>query len=90
MKCQYAIGSPGQEKPPKEVETRTSFRTRRRWVTAICCATAPPNEVPSTCADSRPSSSRIAAPIDASPAIVIGSRGISDCPTPGGSNAMTW
>ena len=57
VKCQRASRLPGMAKPPKEVEASTSGRTRLGYENAICWATAPPNEAPSTWADGMPSSS---------------------------------
>jgi hypothetical protein len=74
--------------PPKEVDTSTSRRTRLGCENAICRATAPPNEAPSTCTDSRPNASSTAVPIWASDHMLSGYGGRCDRPMPGGSNAI--
>ena len=62
-------------KPPKDVDASTSRRTRLGYENAICCATAPPNEAPSTWADSMPSSSSTSVPKRASAHMVSGKAG---------------
>jgi len=85
---QLPDGLPGMAKPPKDVDASTRRRTRRGYENAICCATAPPNEAPSTWADSMPSSSSTAVPKRASAHMVSGKVGICDRPMPGGSKAI--
>ncbi len=77
-------------KPPKDVDASTRRRTCRGCENAICWATAPPNDAPSTWADSTPNSSRTAVPNSASPHMLSGKTGICDRPMPGGSKAIVW
>jgi hypothetical protein len=59
--CASTEGRAGTISDPVAVETSTSRRQRARWNVAKCCATPPPQEMPSTSAWSCPSSvSRLA------------------------------
>jgi hypothetical protein len=46
--CASTDGRAGTISEPVAVETSTSRRQRARWNMAKCCATAPPQEMPST------------------------------------------
>jgi hypothetical protein len=74
---------------PVAVATRTSRRHLDRWTMAKCCATAPPQEIPSTSTWSWPSSASSRAISPQSPVKRYGPEAWAEPPTPGGSNLMT-
>ena len=88
MKCQNACGSPGHAKPPNVVEASTRRRTRAGCEIAVCWASAPPNDWPSTWAESMPSSSSTSMPRRASAGMLSGQAAICERPIPGGSKAI--
>jgi hypothetical protein len=87
--CASTDGRAGTISEPVAVETSTSRRHRARWNAAKCCATAPPQEMPSTSTTSTPSSVSMLAISVHSPVNRYGPDGSADPPTPGGSNLMT-
>ena len=87
--CTSTEGRAGTISAPVAVATSTRRRHLARWNAAKCCATAPPQETPSTSARSWPSSVSRPAISRHSPVKRYGMGVGGEPPTPGGSNLIT-